>query len=74
MFDTLQYRRSSNPAISFDNKYIVMLVTFTNFEDAKDTIPQNFRHEELWVIEVDKWMAGSGELRKSILAFNIVCI
>lgn len=61
LFDTLEYRTSMLPIISFDNKYVLIQVAST-FQDGVDTT-QGFRHFELWVVDVDKWIASSGEFK-----------
>lgn len=62
LFDTLDYRMIHASAISFDNKYIVINVASTNFSDGKDTT-QHQRQLELWIVEVDKWLASTGEFK-----------
>lgn len=62
LFDTLEYRSIYASAISFDNKYIALNVASSNVANGVDT-SKNFRHIEIWVIEVDKWLASSGDFK-----------
>ncbi|MBL8004095.1 MAG: hypothetical protein JNL36_03260 [Candidatus Kapabacteria bacterium] len=61
LFDTLEYRTSMLPIISFDNKYLLIQVAST-FQDGVDTT-QGFRHFELWIVEVENWLASTGEFK-----------
>jgi hypothetical protein len=62
LFDTLEYRSVYASTISFDNKYVALNVASSNVANGVDT-NKNYRHIEIWVVEVDKWLASSGEFK-----------
>jgi len=65
LYDSTKYRIIHSSAISFDNKYFVVALTPTNhnYKDGQQDTSQQQRHIELWLVEVDKWLASSGEFK-----------
>ena len=61
LYDTLKYRFSEGHCISSDNKYLATQVYPTDTLLPDST--QNQRHIEIWVVEIDKWLASSGEFK-----------
>jgi len=65
LYDTTAYRLMHSSAISFDKKYFVLALTPSNhnYKDGQIDTSHLQRHIELWVVEVDKWLASSGEFK-----------